>query len=501
VGVAGACYSSSDGTLWVIRTAGAAAFQRIIYANSLFVAVAATGVIYTSPDGTTWTVRTSNVATQLNDITWNGSIFCAIGTSGVITTSSDGLTWVARTPGDTTVLLNSISWNGTLFVVTNTTIGIAWTSIDGITWSRVSTVDSTTTIYSCYLGGKFLAIGTGFIQTSTDGLNWTNCDHVQYVPTTIAKLYQLGGNYYVLTNRGIFQSTDGVTFSLAGRTLPYSSVLSMAYSGTTWIAVSIAVAGLPQAFYKSTNGVTWSKSSDFGTLTTSSTVAGAAIDLVYANGNFISGQSITQAQNISYTIYTSTDGVTWTGRQTPYLSSATTAMGSDGTTAVFGSVNGSFKSTDGGITWNQLISTSSTPVIYSNGVWVFNNTISLFTSPNLSNFYYSGVTAIGQVPFNIYVSGNYITGISPTNKIYYNKSAFGFTALPSIGNTNITYTSTNKEIPIRSTTALMAITQSNATNPNLILETPLYSYDTATTFWIPPSNAGAGQQAYIYAGA
>ena len=87
------------------------------------------------------------------------------------------------------------------------------------------------------------------------------------------------------------------------------------------------------------------------------------------------------------------------------------------------------------------------------------------------------------------------------NKVYFNKSASGYVGLPSIGRVTVSYTVTQKEIPIRGTTALMAISQSNTANPNLISETPLYSYDTATTFWSPPSNAGVGQIAYIYAGA
>lgn len=500
VGTGGSCYSSPDGITWTSRSAGTTQFNRIIYANSLFVAIGQSGIIYTSPDGITWTNRTSNVgAANLNDIVWNGSLFCAVGNSGVITTSPDGVTWTARTPGDTTVNLNSISWSGTRFVVTNTTNGVAWTSTDGITWTRASTVYQGTTLYSCYLGGKFLAIGSGFIQTSSDGINWTNSDPVQYVPTSINKLYKLGSNYYALTNKGMFQSTDGSTFTLAGRTLPSGAVLSMAYSGSAWVAESSAVSGQPQAFYKSTDGTTWTKAADLGTLTSSSSLL-AAVDLVYANGNFISGQTITLAQNIPYSIYTSTDGVTWTGRQTPYLAAPVTAMGSDGTNTVFGSASGTFKSTDGGVTWTQLTAPASTSVIYSNGVWIFNSTNSNAVSPDLSNFYAPNISIAGLLPYNVYVSGNNIASISSFGKLYLNKSASGYVALPQI-NTNVAYTTISKEIPVRSTTALIVITQSNATFPNLILETPLYSYDTSTTFWIPPSNAGVGQKAYMYAGA
>jgi len=505
VGGAGACYSSTDGITWTSRSAGSTTFQRIIYENGLFVAVGSSGTIRTSTDGITWTARTSNVSGQLNDVIWNGSLFCAVGASGVITTSSDGVTWTARTPGDTATTLMNISWNGTRFVATNVTnAGCVWVSTDGITWSRVSTVcptNVTQTVYSAYLGGKFLAIGAGFIQTSTDGINWTNANQVQYVPGAIAKLYKLGGFYYALTTAGLFQSTDGIAFS-AVRSIRQGAVLSMAYSGSEWLLVSSAVNRQPQVFYKSTNGTTWTKSADFGTLTSTGTIAGTAIDVVYANGNFISGQTITSAQNIFFAIYTSPDGVTWTGRQTPYLAVPQTVMASNGETVVFGTSNaGVFKSTDGGVSWTQLTSTVSTPVIYSNGAWVFNSISNHTVSPDLSNFYSTLITASAQVPSSIYVSGNKIAAISTQNKIYFNNSSSGYVALPSIGNANVTYIVTNKEIPVRGTTALIAIAKTADKLPNLILETPLYSYDTATTFWIPPSNAGVGQQAYIYAGA
>ena len=502
VGSNGACYSSSDGTLWVIRTAGAASFQRIIYANSLFVAVAATGVIYTSPDGTTWTVRTSNVTGQLTDITWNGSIFCAVGTSGVITTSSDGLTWAARTPGDLSVSLLSISWNGTRFVVTNTSNAGVWTSTDGITWLRASTVYQGTTLYSCYLGGKFLAVGSGFIQTSTNGFNWTNCDHVQYVPTGVSKLYKFGSNYYALTTKGLFQSTDGISFSLAGQTLPSSGLLSMAYSGTTLVMLASAISGQPQTFYKSTDGITWAKSAELGVLTTTSTIAGSAADLVYANGNFICGQPTAVVQQLPYTIYTSTDGITWTGRQTPYLAAPSSAMASDGTTAVFmGASGGTFKSIDGGVSWAVLTTVSNVPIVYLNNAWVFAGLNNFTVSTDLQNFVSTGITASAQQAAQFYSSGNSILGVQANNKVLFNKKSSGYVAIPITGSVNIVYTITYKEIPVRGTTALTLVTQNQNIAPNLILEIPLYSYDTATTFWSPPSNAGVGQIAYIYAGA
>ena len=499
VGTSGACYSSTDGITWTSRSAGAQQFYRIIYANSLFVVVGVNGAIYTSSDGITWTLRI--VSGAFNDVVWNGSQFCAVGNGGLIATSPNGLAWTLRTPGDTGPALNSISWNGTRFVVTNTTNGGVWHSTDGITWTRASTGFAGAVLYSNYLGGKFILVGGQQIQTSTDGLNWTCADPVQYVPATVNKLYKYGSSYYAATSKGIYQSTDGITFTLGGRTLPSGAVLSIAYNGSVFLAVVPSVSGQPMAIYKSTNGTTWTKSADLGTLTTTPNLPGTAVDLVYANGNFILGTALTPAQLINTTILTSTDGVTWTGRLTPALTPVVNAIASDGTTAVFGSGIGTLKSTDGGASWTIINATSSLTSIYDNGAWIFPITNQFTVSPDLSTFYFTGITAAAQVAGQYYVSGNYIVGVIVNNAVYFNKNASGFVALPLKNNWGVTYVLTYKEIPVRGTTGLLPSTVNQAYAPNPITEIPLYSYDTATTFWIPPSNAGAGQQAYIYAGA
>jgi hypothetical protein len=499
VNTGGGIYYSTDGITWTLASStGVLQFNRVIYGNSLFVVGNTNGGIYTSPDGITWTFRTSNI-TSITNIAWNGSQFIAVGGSGSVSSSPDGTTWTARaTDGSTPWYV--IAWSGTRWIVGNSSNANVITSTDGITWTRVSTAAPSGGIYTLiYAGGKFVSAHTGsYVQTSTDGLTWTNADHVIYLPTSINKIYKLGGVYYALTSSGMFQSSDGITFSAVRQSIA-GIWTSMAYSGTTWLAYS-AGNSIPTIFLKSTDGTTWTKASDFGSLITSTTSPTAPTDLVYANGNYILGQQITTSNNLFFGIYTSTDGVTWTGRQTPYTSQPNAAIGSDGTNVVFGSSNGNLKSTDGGVTWTFLSNATSQPVIYSNGLWVFNSIGNHTTTTDLSTFYSTGITAAAQIFNNMYVSGNNAVGIVAQNKIYFNKSGTGYAAVPIQSYTTIAYITQNKEIPVRSTTALLPITRINSTAPNLILEMPLYSYDTTTTFWIPPSGAGVGQKAYVYAG-
>lgn len=508
VGASGTCYTSPDGITWTSRSAGSTQFNKVIYANSLFVALGNSGTIYTSPDGITWTLRATGVTGNLVRAVWSGSLFCAVGGGGSIATSPDGLVWTARTPGDTTATLNGVYWDGTKFLAM-LAAGVAWTSTDGITWTRVSTANRGGSSTSAYLGGKFLSLGPNHIQTSTDGLNWTNCDHVQYVASSVGRLYKLGAYYYALSNGGLFESSDGITFTIADRTLPPTTAVAMAYSGSAWVLVVSAASGQPQTFYKSTNGTTWSKSADFGTFTNTSTIAGAAVDVNYANGNFIAAQTLTPAQNINAGIYTSSDGVTWTGRVLPYGAALTVGSGvgisSDGTNAYVGiDINAQIlKSTDGGVTWTAIAASQAggRANIYINGYLI---SPSWATPDGGSTFV--GLVSFVSVSAIVYGYGNfaYTFGGNGASRTMINlKSGASSNIVAPASVTNFPFTTgPGKESPVRGTTLLLGGgTISNDRVCYAIGEIPLRSYNTATTFWVPPAGTAMGQTAYIYAGA
>ena len=508
VGAAGAVYSSADGTTWTSRTAGSVAFQRIIYANSLFVAVGVSGAVWTSTDGATWTQRTSNVSVELRDIVWSGSLFVAVGVSGGITTSPDGVTWTNRTPGDTTVTHNSISWSGTMFLVTNTTNLGFWVSTDGITWSRISTAALTAPLFSCYLGGKFLSVSTGCIQSSTDGLTWTNTDQVQYVAGAVTRLINLGTKYYAITTRGLLQSSDGVQFAPVYTTPPNNTILYMAYSGTKWLAVATAASGTTQAIYQSTDGTTWSKAVDLGTLTTTSTLTTAVGGMDYAAGNFVCMQTAAANAQIAGNVITSPDGVTWTARSAPANATANMTA-ADGSTVAF--VGGSiiYTSTDGGITWPVVygnVGSTISALIYVDGVWLIQSgTVQFYVGESIASARtsFTGGAAVGGAGFA--VAGNTVISFSSTGKFLINKSNWASIFSPlktsSVNLASLTASAVNKPLVTRGNFILAIGSASSTNNPLNIYEIALYSYDTGTTFYVPPVNNGMSQKAYIYAGA
>jgi hypothetical protein len=515
VGAAGAIYTSADGVTWTSQSAGSTQFNRVVYDNSLFVAVGNSGVIYTSTNGITWTLRTSNVASGLTDVVWNGSLFCAVGGSGVITTSADGTTWTARTPGDTTVTLMSVAWSGTRFIVTNTNNAGVWTSTDGISWSKVySAATNNATRRTSYLGGRFISVGAsgGRIETSTDGLTWRAADQVQYVPTTISRLQKTNGFYYALTDRGVFQSSDGIAFTPIRQIVADNVSRGVAYNGSEWVQVCTQLAsGLPAAVFKSTDGTTWSKSADLFTFaSTSSILVSGLNDCEYANGNFVFSISSVVVNNalLHRGVYTSSDAVTWTPRLLPFgAAPAGLAIGqpmaSDGTTLLIPLANPTIvaRSSDGGVNWSPLTATTTGTqlVAYDSGIWSILGFITAdidvrFSSPNNANR-----TATG---FYVHNSQFFYTFSSFSARfIHQIGGAAGIDYAVASSRVAISPANSGKLFALRGSTLVVPVgTGLSALNPFLVAECPLYSYDTGTTFWVPPQAAGGGQIAYIYAG-
>lgn len=124
---------SSDGVNWSILNRSFNAFEDIVWAKGMFVAVHEGGNISTSQDGLNWTSQSSPVSDRLHGITSDGNQFVAVGDSGKIVTSSDGVNWSIKS---STVInaLKSVNWNGSHFVAVGSNDILI--SEDGNTWSQ-----------------------------------------------------------------------------------------------------------------------------------------------------------------------------------------------------------------------------------------------------------------------------------------------------------------------------------------------------------------------------
>lgn len=95
VGVGSNTIRSTDGNSWsIVAGPGAYFFQRIIFADGLFVAISDSGTrIATSSDGIAWTVSMSPIP-SLKDITFGDGVYIIVGV-GVMCYSTNGYDWTA----------------------------------------------------------------------------------------------------------------------------------------------------------------------------------------------------------------------------------------------------------------------------------------------------------------------------------------------------------------------------------------------------------------------
>lgn len=516
VGASGACYSSPDGITWTSRSAGAQQFNRIIYANSLFVAVAASGTIYTSPDGITWTARTANVSTnQLNDVVWSSTLglFCAVGNSGAITTSPDGITWTSRS---TSIGSNhvAVKWvANTRFVIMTSTGGQTIVSTNGTAWSMDCSAVPSTGMMSDANGIAFI-LSTNYLQETSDGLDWEMIEpsspgvfgNNTMVTTENNRHFVLCGSGQTLT------SSDGYNFSLiksAGNLAPYAVV----YGNGMWLLMTVGNGSFPVVIHKSTNGTTWSRVARFGTLTTTTSSISNYADLVFSNGKFVLFfQNITSVQNPLYTVYTSTDGVTWTG----IVNSASTfnnqrIAASPTSNAIIASPSsyiGSVRvSRDWGGSFGMAFTGDNVPSVCIDGTYIFSNYISndncqTFTavnpgSPGTSNLAQYAMGKIGD--YLLTVNGN-----NPSLRLMFNvKTGYARQILgqPSVGPAGSGMTAQSKRALYRvaDKTFFIAAAQSPEMRPQSMLGFSAFNYNTTTTFFVPPSAPNFGLNSYICA--
>ena len=507
--------SSPDGITWTARVTSGTSITKVKYVNSTFFALTTAG-LYTSTNGTTWFYKTTAASAVLNDIVWSGSVYVAVGTNGVVFSSTDADIWVNRSPGNTSLTFNKVFYVSGVFYTMPTAAGYGaiFKSTDGIAWTAseiqpgVLAAAGSTVSYQVfeYVGGKFFAGCQSFLNTSSDGVTWTSANFVQYVPTLLNMLVQLNGYYYALSNNaGMYQSSDGVTFTPV-RTIPCGPTPKITYGGGKWVAVTggngaATYSGNTTAVYTSTDGTTWAKTAEFCTSwPQASATMNAPIDIAYANGNFILALPVNRSLNVSASIYTSPDGATWTARNLPNGAVISSTIATDGTTAAGASSTtgfaGTYKSDDGGVTWSATNVKLSNAPYYAGGYWLFGGGVAGQVGASLSSL--NNAYVIGAPLYT--VNGYYVSFSTNPNVSKFGSggaatAATRFQAIPSTNGSKL-YATRSGVILVPGGSARVP------SYPYLIMECSPYSYNTTTTFYVPASMA-LNQMSinYIYAGA
>lgn len=512
--------TSPDGTTWTSQGLTSISFNRLRYLNSTYFACGNSNSLYRSTDGTSFTnVGTSAwsapSAVTTYDIAWNGTVYCVVGSSGFIATSTTGLagSWTVRSPGMGVNFYN-ITWDGSKFLITINDNAMYLTSPDGINWTPRS--HGLSSIFHGYLNNKYIAIGSGVgqVASSSDGLTWQYAQNVQYVPTNVYKALSLGNTHFLCTDVGLFTSNNLINFTPVRTVGPGVNCTGVAYGNNKWLALHPVSTGYICS--GSTDGSSWSKYSDFfiawtigGGISTNSS------DIAYANSNFVisTAQQPGGFSTPSFIMYSNDDGATWKPSKFPWMSYGSTGMlASNGSVLMAVSHSGGYKSTDGGVTWTQVVvgPGQTGHAAYTGTFWDLSHGYSGYTPDTLR---INGGQTILQAGFVSNADGSISSYRSTQNNLYLNPKSNGIANFPksskfqgfNVSNANY------KPYPIRSSNTAMIPASSATTgtiNPVLLQEVPLYRYDTSTTFFVPPAytagssqNVGGGAfNVYIYAG-
>ena len=213
---------SSDGINWVlpVNNVLSGGVGDMAWGQKKWVAVGATSpsgdenrIAYSS-DGMNWTLSTYNSDNHVGwfyCIAYNGSYFLAGGYNR-IAKSSDGNTW---TDVDVTSIIgavNSIAWNGYVWVATGTnTSNVVAYSTNGVAWTAVNTSLMNSGRVVVYNGTNFLVGGDGNYRliSSIDGINWVGVmlyTNETYLPGSITDI-TWNGTYWIVTSQ-VNNTTD-----------------------------------------------------------------------------------------------------------------------------------------------------------------------------------------------------------------------------------------------------------------------------------------------------
>lgn len=216
----------------------------------------------------------------------------------------------------------SITYGNGLFGVLGTVTGIAAqhqfrSSADGVTWTgAVNTgINTGVSTHILYGNGVWVALNTVLGSTSdNDGVTWTT----RSLFFTNNNMDDADRKYCAAFGNGQFLNTgassanwqvssDGVTW--VTRPTPGFIGRAVTYGNGTWVAASNVGTTIGEVLIATStdDALTW-------TTRTSGWSTGRVYSIVYGNGLFVIGGDDFQSQ-----VLTSTDGITWSLRQFPYV--------------------------------------------------------------------------------------------------------------------------------------------------------------------------------------
>ena len=318
-------------------------------------------------------------------------------------------------------VVNRIQFINSLFVSVGT--NNIWTSSDGITWTQRSSATDTHQDVA-YGSSVYISVGNaGSVYTSSDAITWTAQPDVG---TSDWYNIKFNGSIFVgVTHAGeVFTTTNGTSWASQGF-IPSGTVTKhgLTVNGSTFVLVSNT--DNINSMYTSTDGITWTvvDTSPFGVSNSS---------IFYLNGKY-RGLDLN-----SY--FASSDLVTWTG-SIPANATSTSRFIRDATRLLLfhaGSSGKKYWSTTDCVTWTLRLlpqSTKDSNPSYSEGSVAFNFDSELvFLNYDNSRYYYSSnLSTWSYLSYNgpsagtppLKVSNMFVLRLGTTTDIYTGNTVSG----------------------------------------------------------------------------
>lgn len=228
---------------------------------------------------------------------------------GTLLTSTNGVTWTQTAVPEVGVPWDAVAYGNGKFVLVSQDGDILTTS-NGVNYS-ITRFMTTSFLSVTYGNGKFVAVGGDWqpgdpnFYTSSDGISWTGISNPSAAWSSI--IFS-NGSFYA-AGRGqslIMTSTDGLNWSSISTNLPSDEWSSIAQTNGIFAISSVSPFVLVGEEYKSSDGSSWSLSTQPGR---------TDIMLAGSSGIFVGvGKENKYLATSPWIIYSSTDGDKWSER-------------------------------------------------------------------------------------------------------------------------------------------------------------------------------------------